>query len=301
MLSFKGYLKEGFIRKPKMVVGFASIHKHAKGIDEKLRLLDELKNKLKVITGFATIHKNDDSDKKLKEDATLHHNPLTGIDNYHQKHLDYRTNLVKGAISNFAEVRDKAELAPFEHHHELNTNLGHGKTELEKHHATELIRHYTADSSDLNGSLIEKRPLQGHSAKIDKELQKHTNHKANALKSDAIVHSGIGMHFAKIMRGTKIGDKIHMPAYTSTSTSPKVAKSFTDGEYGDRHFLHFHLPKGFTKARHVSNISEHSHEKEVIIHKNTKWKKVGYHHEPANDVEDTDSHHHHLIPWNSED
>ncbi len=300
MLTFKGFLKEAiFNKRPnKTIIGFASIHKHDTS-DKELKLLDLLRHKLRNITGFASIHKNDTSDaalkdekKKLKEDsqaqpALLHHNPLTGIDHYHQKYLDHRASM-----GSDREEREVKELAPFLHHHLLNNILSR---EQSGH-----INKYTRDSSDINQHLIHGHSIGSWRKETEKELSKHTKSPLNAIKHPTIVHSGVGEEMASRMSRSNIGDKVHMPAYTSTSTSPHIAKGFAHSDHNQhQHVLHFHLPEGYKKARHVSNISDHAHEREVIIHKGTVWKKVGHHIEPT-DLEKYASyatiHHHHLIP-----
>jgi hypothetical protein len=113
------------------------------------------------------------------------------------------------------------------------------------------------------------------------------------------------------LHGTPIGHHIHFPAYTSTSTNYETAKQFAHTVYGSeeeqkggetrhmhKHVIHFHLPQGYNKGRHVRNISDLPNEHEMILHHGQTFKKVGYHHEQDHSFETNDRfiHHHHFVP-----
>lgn len=304
MKSFKQ-----FIRTPK--IGFGTIHKDDKS--------DQLL-KPKVHIGFATIHKNDSSDsllsgvvkrlKGLKEDSE----PALEVSNeYHDKYL--RSRVKEG--TRFANQATPEKLAQgqldrqeFAHHHVLNNE--HQRNHFaDNGNENSALRKYTSSSFPINHYLLQKHLDNGgfdalknkdHNEDWHQRISKETNHPGNALKKPTIVHSGAGNNMADILHHTQIGEHVHFPAYISSSTNSRVAHAFsevTDLSSHTRdaqHFMHFHLPKGYTKGRHVENITDNPTEHEMILHAGQTFKKVGHAVEPHPTSPSHEYHHHHFVP-----
>ena len=224
--------------------------------------------------------------------------------------------------------------AAFPHHHEMNrvhqaNHLNALATHTQNHQYTAL-RQYTHRSSRLNRWLIAKhKDPKVRAPRLSKEdkgghvqhsvsglhyhLARETNHKGNALHAPTIVHSGIGPEMATVLANTAIGHSVHFPAYTSTSTSHSMAHSFTSGAFnhlhGDlrsehfiKHVVHFHLPKGYRKGRHVENITTNGAEHEMILHHGQTFKKVDqgevheHYYSPAGNRRVDTVIHHHFVP-----
>ncbi len=174
---------------------------------------------------------------------------------------------------------------------------------------------------------IEERHYHRTLARHDKEIHSLLNRKYNKLAHSAIVHSGVGENMTKVLHHTRNGDVIHMPAYTSTSLVHKTAYDFGHHEYDPEkvtrnekgnvikvenghvtHMMHFHLPKGYTRARYVDNIFKNDGEHEVVLDKDQKFRKVHEHTtvnrntrhytdvEPIEHHTDTKIVHHHFVP-----
>jgi len=312
MGKFKAFLKTK--------TGFATIHKNDTSDD----ILKPKNTKPKI--GFATIDLLDDSDKyltahhvkKLKEDTENRH---VATNLYHRAYL----NAIKKE-GNRGEEHRAIDNKIYSHHNMLNLSHAVGN---ESRHDSPIVK-YTVMSKHLNEHLLwqhqgRKHPLYNEDPEYygnramtherhHQALAKETNRPENALKKKAIVHSGVGAEFAKVLHNTHIGEHVHFPAYTSATTHHNVAKGFvghvsrpadeimsnapeTELHY---HMIHFHLPKGYTKGRHVESVSYNPTEHEMILHHGQTFKKVGYHHE-IQDSKDHPGynghwHHHHFVP-----
>ena len=147
------------------------------------------------------------------------------------------------------------------------------------------IGEYTFDSYNINTALHEKnaRPtIKKHIEGIDAALDK------SKLDRDTHVYTGLKDSPAKHFGSTGTA-KVHLPAYTSTTTKYKIAKHFTvakpiskehlekhsqiNSDYNKDtkkstvdHVLKIHLPKG-TKAGSVKHFAEYPSENEILLHR----------------------------------
>ncbi len=129
------------------------------------------------------------------------------------------------------------------------------------------------------------------------------------------MHSGTGREMHKSLLNTKVGEHVHFPAFTSTSTHPGKAKNFIVSSFSrnpdprragdtlvEKSIAHFHLPKGYKKARYVANMSAVPTEHEVLLHHGQTFKKVGEHKEVIDKGKEVETHvyHHHFVPVEEE-
>lgn len=295
-----------FLRRTPILAGFATIHKN--DLSDKYLSIKPLKSILRV--GFSTIHQKDDSDKYLPKENIKESIDLSS--HYHQvflnreKQQEDKLKKIRGDdIFKYNGAIHQLDQETFPHH--IKKNLAE-YDKIPKHKNPEHpLTTYTKGSADLNSHLIKKyinknykheyKSEENRLNNFHKHLSKHTNHNSLALHHSTIVHSGVGERMGSILSQTKIGDKMHFPAYTSTSTHYPVAKDFSKyGINNERHVIHFHLPKGYTKARYIANIAKYPTEHEVLLHHGQTFKKVGEHKEshPGNNFEEI--HHHHFVP-----
>ena len=166
----------------------------------------------------------------------------------------------------------------------------------------EAINDYTDESRGLNGT------LHKHAKGFDINTPSNTSNKKtigsldNALRrqstsSDMTLYTGLKSSPSKYFkdRKSKAPVTVHLPAFTSTSTSPKTAQGFAEGtsdlrdedhgieDGGGSHFLKIHAPKG-TKAGSVKAHSFVPEENEILLH---RGHDIEIHHTPtkmANDM-----------------
>lgn len=158
---------------------------------------------------------------------------------------------------------------------------------------------------------------------LDKELDRAR------LSKDTHVYTGLpqGPHELFKAHGVEPGKniKVHLPAYTSTSTRYISAKRFAAnkssrsskfGKYipvnhevhkplnklddpnkdNGKHILKIHLPKG-TKAGSIKSQSRHDHENEVLLH---RGHELEIHHRPTVEPDGTHIWHARVIKHNPE-
>lgn len=161
-----------------------------------------------------------------------------------------------------------------------------------------------------------------------------TRDKRNAAKKNFTVFSGLNHTIGEKIRQTKEGGIVHFPAFTSSSSDFHAAHAFgaskaddtQDVEYQQgnmggagqkykpskfRKELHahvavFHLPKGFAKGRYIDGHSNYSHEKEYVLARNLRFKKVKSEHivhdrikgdpDIGEDQIEAHTHVHHFVP-----
>lgn len=163
----------------------------------------------------------------------------------------------------------------------------------EKHTPTsniQSLRNYTATSSKVNKSLWKGEPHEG-AQKISEGIKS-----APAAHADFHVYTGISA------RNVKEKGDMHIPAFTSSSTSKHVASAFVSVSH-DRHSVEMHpdadgiltphtvhhiIDIHIKKGQHVgAYIAPHSHvpgENEFLINKNHTIHMSGNHedhHHPA--------------------
>lgn len=149
------------------------------------------------------------------------------------------------------------------------------------HHYRQSIGIHNSHTSNNIDKLLEhdKKTIKS----IDEHLNKHT------IKKDIHVFTGLPHSPVHAFRqqNAKKGEsiKVHLPAYTSTTTDYHTAVGFANQDKTDvkhhspintdapkiinkeaKHILKLHLPKG-TKGGSVRHISSHADEDEILLHR----------------------------------
>lgn len=109
--------------------------------------------------------------------------------------------------------------------------------------------------------------------------KRHLDHaiSSHKLKSKAVVYHGTSFNPHEF--ASKHPDRhIHMPSYTSTSSSSDMAAGFAAPHYNpekpskdNSHVLRIHLPKGH-EVLPILHRSYHDHEHEILLHRDSKFK-----------------------------
>lgn len=153
------------------------------------------------------------------------------------------------------------------------------------------IHAYTRHSYDLNKAHADTGDKAGVHEKLtdrlDKVLHRHT------LPSSLHVYSGMGPNRTYAVRNAaKEGKHLHLPAYTSTSTSKHIGSVFSrtshEKDKKETHMLHVHLPKGHA-GLYIDKGGQTQTEQEFLLPRHTKLK---IHPKPT--VFETDTHKHHI-------
>lgn len=341
MKSFKHFLKHR-----KKAHGSWQVEGPADDKDIANRVREEIK------IGFGTIHVGDPTDhiipvdthqrtRKVQEDSEGDgEDHLLAIAHKHSEiarnapHDPFRV----AAVDHKRLAQQDSE--EFAHHHELNRlhaerqhkeRYGNAISSyttasrfinhhlIAKHRGPEHERDYLESTLELHGNNLDhtKQRFEDHINAVSQE----TNHPGNALKKPTVVHSGPGHNMQHILKNTKVGEKIHFPAFTSATTDTHTAFMSTPlGEvhhddadiHQHHHIMHFHLPAGYQRGRHVANISTHPNEHEMILdkgqtfHKAHEWVEHRRTRNPTNDVlgarkgEVHHITHHHFVPVDSD-
>ena len=170
-------------------------------------------------------------------------------------------------------------------HKTKDSKLIHASNKIGK---TESLENYSTSSTDINNSL--------HTRKVSPSAKKQINSidrsmDRASIDKDTHVFTGLKDSPAKHFVGLKSGEtaKVHLPAYTSTSTRYKIASNFTharpatqaerqthtplNSDHKDykkyktlEHVLKIHLPKG-TKAGSIRHFASHDTEDEILLHR----------------------------------
>lgn len=206
------------------------------------------------------------------------------------------------------------------HHEKLNTQHGRtsGYTNLDGladytgYHAQPVNKllyngEHIADHHILNADDSPDKESEINTKDFISRLDTELSHPENAIKKPISVYSGVKTPTIKSLNRAQPGQKIHFPAYTSTSLDNLVARSFSESStYHDAgiknphghsyhhisHVVVFHLPEGYHHGRHVQSLSFNPDEDEFLLARNQKWnykektldpiKGVLYHHmEPS--------------------
>jgi len=179
----------------------------------------------------------------------------------------------------------------------------------------EAIKDYTDESRGMNGML--HRHAQGHDTSTGSNVSNRStiSHLDTALNKhktndDMTVYTGLksspSKHF-KIGKGEEHAI-VHLPAFTSTSTSPKTAIGFSEGDSNFKdenhgiegvngHILKIHVPKG----THAMSVKEHSfvpEENEVLLH---RGHNIKIHRKPTHLADGTIMWHAHVVGHNPSD
>jgi hypothetical protein len=190
------------------------------------------------------------------------------------KHSDKQKDVLKEEKE---EERTKEE---HDHVHDhVAPFLGSKLSVEERNH----VHKYTKGSKELNGSL--------HKHAAGRDIDDHNKEQAHALtkildkhktKEDTHVYTGIPKSPAEHFKDHNKPTTVHLPAFTSTSTSRKTAKAFcefghhkNDAKHGvvhdknDKvaaHILKIHVPKG-TSAASIRKQSDQPTEHEVLLNR----------------------------------
>jgi hypothetical protein len=150
------------------------------------------------------------------------------------------------------------------------------------------VKQYSDDSRPLNGFLHQHHKGVEFNSSKDKvrERIKHLGEALDAHKTteDMHVYTGVPHSPAKHFKtsGSKVNATatVHLPAFTSTSSKLKCAKTFSEDtvhpkddlhgidhtDFGARHVLKIHVPKG----SYAMSLKKHSfcpEEHEVLLHR----------------------------------
>lgn len=168
---------------------------------------------------------------------------------------------------------------------EESLNNIHDKNKLKK---TDSLSRYARKSIDINNALHTKNvtaQFKHYTDRLDKSLNNASLH------SDT--HVFTGLRESPVKHFTSAGTaKVHLPAYTSTTTRYGTAEDFAkrtkltpeqklkhtalnsdaptlnknDEEDGQKHVLKIHLPAG-TKAGSIIHFAQHREEHEILLHR----------------------------------
>lgn len=173
----------------------------------------------------------------------------------------------------------------------------HSKKEEEEIHKRESTSHhpaldkYTSDSSHLNGSL-HKHYRKGEIGQLAKKHAQNLDNHLNKQKTkeDTHVFTGLPHSPHEMWNQSKTHHsesvKVHLPAYTSTSTNIAQANQFAMRSKGpdhskheplntnapkkistvQRHIMKIHVPKG-THAASIRDHSKYRDEHEILLHR----------------------------------
>jgi hypothetical protein len=194
------------------------------------------------------------------------HNPESIKENFQWRHDD---KSLKEASNN---------LHSLDHHEDLTLQEG---DKFGGDHEDNL-RVYTAESRPINNALLKKKKLKGMAASIVKSMDRATRNPKNKLKKPIKTYSGVGEQFADVLSNTKPGGLVKSSAYISSSIDHEVARNFSedvidkkDSSHIRKHFIQFHLPKGYSKARYIPDgLHYHGGEHEVVLARGQKFRKI---------------------------
>ena len=194
----------------------------------------------------------------------------------------------KKSLTEKTEPQDRHE-PTLAQHTDLHTETAPLNSSKLSSDETEAVTDYTDNSTPINGML--HRHASGHT--ISDHAKQHYGNTATHLDSalekhetTAPMHVYTGIKFSPAKHFKKVDGKVpqtkqmHMPAFTSTSTSLETAKGFSDltshpnddrhgvdSETDERkHVLRIHVPAG----SHAMSLMKHSFvpgEREILLHR----------------------------------
>lgn len=177
----------------------------------------------------------------FKSEKDKKHSVDEGFEDSYQKELQiFKDN--KAAVSHHSRIRDSGA-----------------------HNSS--VTGYTQSSSYINQMLIRKGKLKKQEERDVKHIDEVTNHPKNALTKPVSAYSGIGREFHKKLSKVEPGKSVTSRAYISTTIIKSKASLFGSGNY-----IHFHLPKGYSKGRHIASRSWHPNEQEFLLARGQKFK-----------------------------
>jgi len=148
-----------------------------------------------------------------------------------------------------------------------------GRPEISKRSAQAISDYCGGDHHAMNSSLLDGKPLEGKSARVDAALAEAFK-KVKPFKQPVTVHRGLGMSpekqtafLAAAKQSQANGTDFEMPAYSSTSTKQEWSKTFSNGV-----MLEIQAKKGLDLLPHGAEEEE----QEFLLDKNSKFKVVGF-------------------------
>jgi hypothetical protein len=194
------------------------------------------------------------------------------------KRESMETSFGQHSKKNLTEDVDRISEKDHEHIHNKVVPIG----KLSKHEL-DAVKDYSDDSTPINSMLHRHDKGYDISHRVDAhETSKHLDSALNKHKTteDLHVYTGIKYSPSKHFKRCDKVESVHLPAYTSTSSSFHSAREFSDEamhpndenhgvhhEAGSaRHVLKIHVPKG----THAMSLMKHSFvpkEREVLLHR----------------------------------
>ena len=191
------------------------------------------------------------------------------------------------------------ELSPNGHDH-IHENVAPLHDDKISAMEKEAVHDYSDESTPINSML--HRHAKGHDISTKntdayRDTTKYLDHALNRQKTTEDMHVFTGIkyspakHFKKVAGKVPETTKVNLPAFTSTSSSIKSARPFSEAtmhpnderhgitypDSGDvRHIIKIHVPKG-SKAASLKAHSFCPEEKEVLLH---RGHDIEIHHQP---------------------
>jgi hypothetical protein len=251
-------------------------------------------------TAFAEMRKNKDQPYPIMETSFGTHSLKKSDQPYPTMETSFGTHsLPKSKKLDEAKIHKEPEPTA-EQHEQLHDAAPMAGKLSEK--AKEALSDYTDESCGLNGMLHRHSKGQEvhtgtHASNMEtvKNLDKTLDRQST--NEDIYVYTGLNHSPSKYFkdRTSKNPVTVHLPAFTSTSTSPKTARGFSKETFdlrdedhgidagGGRHFLKIAVPKG-TKASSVKKQSFVPEENEILLH---RGHNIEIHHTPTKLADDT--------------
>jgi len=185
---------------------------------------------------------------------------------------------IKEETSHFSKLNDEANKhigTASDTQDELHTRQPFANLKHDERHA---IRKYTEDSHYLNKNLYHQHIDSNHEVP-GSHLQhaEQLDRALNRYKLKEKLHVFSGVRFNPGAEASKNSErKIHLPAFTSTSIKPSIARGFADTlphpnvSQGVQHIVRFNLPKGHN-GLYIGTNSEHNTEHEFLLPRKTSW------------------------------
>jgi hypothetical protein len=207
------------------------------------------------------------------EDIPLHR-PQKDKSNYHSDHPDQiglgfkepKKNIDKNA---FRPIKENNVHDDTHEHNDMAKSFEHHESTLSPPQKNAVVN-YKGGSYDINRALRNK-----NTKKLSLEYRndiKHLDHVTSGkTPHDMTVYRGI---HDKAMLDHPVGHKFTDHGFTGTSLRKSVSADFSHDTKGS--LFRIHVPKG-SKAHYIDGAesSSLSHEREMLIHRGTKYKYMG--------------------------
>ncbi len=145
------------------------------------------------------------------------------------------------------------------------------------------LKEYTGTAyKRINSYLVTGKESWHDEKALHEGIQRVFNSPAGSYEHYEDMHTYAGVHPNRTPKVMNVGDRVHFPAYTSTSIKPDIARNFAadqDNGGGDRHFVHFHIPKGTPGWLYLDGSgpdhTKNEGEGEVLLNAGTKGTYLG--------------------------